>query len=116
ALGQINSTATRNHETVAVTEHRPDVPGPPCYIERLPPELLEQILSTLISLGDDDYLPSRAAVKVWVLVSHRWTAVASRLALVHVQISTRLLTDQIIEHAYRILKEQGGWAPTRVLR
>ncbi|KAG8993108.1 hypothetical protein FRB90_000791 [Tulasnella sp. 427] len=101
---------------LAFADQRAGAPGLPCYIERLPPELLEQILSTLIGLGDNDYLPSRAAVKSWALVSHRWTVVASRLALVNIQISTPLLTDQVIEHAHRILKEQGGWAPTRVLR
>ncbi|KAG8956687.1 hypothetical protein FRC04_000165 [Tulasnella sp. 424] len=102
--------------STAGEQNATNAPPPPCYIERLQPELLEPILSSLIGLKDSDHARNRTLIKSWVLVCRRWNAVASRLALINIQIGSPRSTDQIIEYAHRLSSVQGGWAPTRVMR
>ncbi|KIO30186.1 hypothetical protein M407DRAFT_20654 [Tulasnella calospora MUT 4182] len=92
-----------------------NTPPSVCCIERLQPELLEAIFLSLIGLGDGDHAQNRNLVKRLVLVCRRWSAVASRLALVNIKIKSQRSADLVIKHAHRLSKGQGGWAPTRVL-
>ncbi|KAG8893898.1 hypothetical protein FRC01_013281, partial [Tulasnella sp. 417] len=92
-----------------------NAPASVCCIERLQPELLEAIFLNLVGLGDYDYAQNKSLVEILVLVCRRWSAVASRLALVTIRIDSRQSADRAIERAHWLSNTQGGWAPTRLL-
>ncbi|KIO30187.1 hypothetical protein M407DRAFT_20655 [Tulasnella calospora MUT 4182] len=92
-----------------------NTPPSVCCIERLQPELLEAIFLSLIGLGGGEHAQNKNLVKRLALVCRRWSAIASRLALVAVEINSQRSADRVIEHAHRLSNTQGGWAPTRVL-
>ncbi|KAG9020830.1 hypothetical protein FS837_007857, partial [Tulasnella sp. UAMH 9824] len=121
--------ATTKHPNISL----PPAPGPPeptdknvpqdpfntppsvrC-IERLQPELLEAVFLCLIDLGENCHAQNQTLVKILVRVCRRWNTIASRLALVTIEIGSQRSADRVIERAHRLSNTQGGWAPTRVL-
>ncbi|KAG9050445.1 hypothetical protein FS837_005250 [Tulasnella sp. UAMH 9824] len=92
-----------------------NIPPSVCCIERLQPELLEAIFLYLIDHGEKGHAQNQTLVKRLVLVCRRWGAVASRLALITIEISSQRSTDRVIERAHKLSNTLGGWAPTRVL-